>query len=170
MSADDQSVLLNAGNQVYLLPINTLNEINPLTTLKKEQLIFTSEQPIISLDWLSKAGVAITTVNNGILELMVVNLFDNKVQQLNGKWAYGLTDCQYPEYNYLIEQQSNTLYRISALNFGDDLVINQQQFTKTAVTLPNGFFHVKIDANVLYYGRDARDGVYLNAVPINNVD
>lgn len=170
VSADDQSVLLNAGNEVYLLPISTLNEISPLITLKQEHLIFTSEQPIISLDWLTKSGVAITTVNNGIPELMVVNLFDNKVQQLNGKWAYGLTDSQYPEYNYLIEQQSNTLYRTNSLTFSDDLVINQHKFTKTQVTLPNGFYHVKIDANVLYYGSDESDSVYLNAVPLNNID
>ncbi|NQY64113.1 MAG: winged helix-turn-helix domain-containing protein [Alteromonadaceae bacterium] len=170
VSADDQSVLVNADNEVYLLPISTLNEISPLTILKQEYLIFTSEHPIISLDWLTKNGVAITTVINGIPELMVVDLFNNKVQQINGKWAYGLTDRQHPEYNYLIEQQSNTLYRTNSLTFSDDLVINQHEFTKTQVTLPNGFFHVKIDANVLYYGSDESDSNYLNAVPINNID
>jgi hypothetical protein len=52
----------------------------------------------------------------------------------------------------------------------DDLGINQHKFTKTQVTLPNGFFLVKIDANVLYYGSDESDGAYLNAVPLNNID
>ena len=170
VSADDQSVLLSAGNEVYLLPISTLNEINPLTTLKQEHLIFTSEHPIISIDWLTKDGVAITTVNNGIPELMVVSLFDNKVIQLNGGWAYGLTDSQYPEYNYVIEQQSNTVYRTNSLTFSDDIAVKQQQFTNTQITLPNGFYHVKIDANILYYGSDESDGVYLNAVPLNNTD
>ncbi len=169
VSVDDQSVLLNANNKVYLLPISTLNENSPLTTLRQEHLIFTSEHPIISLDWLSKNAVAITNVNNGIPELIVVNLFDNKVEQLNGKWAYGLTDSQHPEYNYLIEQQSNTLYRTNSLTFSDDLIIRQHEFTKTEITLPNGFFHVKIDGNILYYGTDESDSIYLNAVPINNI-
>ena len=124
VSADDQSVLINAGNEIYLLPISTLNEMNPLTTLRQEHLIFTSEYPIISLDWLTKNGVAITTVINGIPELIFVNLFDNKVQQLKGKWAYGLTDNLNPEYNYLIEQQSNTLYRTNSQSFSDDLGIS----------------------------------------------
>lgn len=170
LSVDDQSVLISAGNEVYLLPISSLNEMNPLTTLKQEHLIFTSEHPIISLDWLTKNGVAITTVSNGMPELLIVNLIENKVQQLNGKWAYGLTDSKHSEYNYLIDQQSNTLYRTNSLILSDDLGINQHKFTKTQVTLPNGFFHVKIDANVLYYGSDESDGVYLNAVPLNNID
>ena len=170
VSVDDQSVLISAGNEVYLLPIGSLNEMNPLTTLKQEHLIFTSEYPITSLDWLTENGVAITTVSNGIPELLIVNLIDNKVQQLNGKWAYGLTDSKHSEYNYLIDQQSNTLYRTNSLILSDDLGINQHKFTKTQVTLPNGFFHVKIDANVLYYGSDESDGAYLNAVPLNNID
>lgn len=170
VSVDDQSVLISAGNEVYLLPISYLNEMNPLTMLKQEHRIFTSEHPIISLDWLTKDGVAITTVSNGIPELLVVNLLNNEVQQLNGKWAYGLTDSEHSEYNYLIDQQSNTLYRTNSLVLSDDLGINQHKFTKTQVTLPNGFFHVKIDANVLYYGSDESDGVYLNAVPLNNID
>ena len=170
VSADDQSVLLNVDNEVYLLPISALNELSPLTTLKQEYLIFTSEYPIISLDWLTKNGVAITTVINGIPELRVVNLFNNKVQQLKGKWAYGLTDSQHPQFNYLIEQQSNILYRTNSLTFSDDSVSNQGEFTKTQVTLPTGFFHVKIDENTLYYGSDESDSIYLNAVPINNIE
>jgi DNA-binding winged helix-turn-helix (wHTH) protein len=174
VSADDQSVLLSVGNEVYLLPISVLNEISPLSELKPEHLIFTSEHPIISLDWLTKNGVAITTVINGIPKLMVVNLFDasfdNKAQQLKGQWAYGLTDREHPEYNYLIAQHSNALYRTNSLTFSDESVTNQDEFTKTQVTLPNGFFHVKIDENVLYYGSDESDGVYLNVVPLNNID
>jgi len=170
LSADDQSLLLSADNKIYLLPITALNGMTPLTTLKNKHLIFTSEHPIIALDWLSTSGAAITTVDNGIPELMVVNLSNNKIQSLKGKWAYGLTDSQHPEYNYLIEQQSNTLYRINSLNYNGDTDINQHEFTKTEVTLPNGFFRVKIDGNVLYYGTDESDSIYLNAVPINNID
>jgi len=170
VSTDDKSVLINVDNEVYLLPMSTLNETSPLTTLKKEQLIFTSGHPIISLDWLTTSAVAITTVINGIPELMVVNLLDYKVQQLNDKWAYGLTDSQHPEHYYLIEQQSNTLYRSDSSIFSDEFLTNQQNLTNTQVTLPNDFYHVKIEANVLYYGSNEGDNDYLNAVPLNNID
>lgn len=170
MSFDDQSVLLSVNNKVYLLPISDLNETSSLTTLKQEHLIFTSEQPIIWLDWLTASGVAITTVKNGIPELMVVNLFDNKIQQLKGKWAYGLTDSQHLEYNYLIEQQTNILYRTESLTFGDESVISPHKLTSTQITLPNDFFHVKIDANTLYYGSNESNNVYLNAVPLDKID
>ena len=123
-----KNILLSADNEVYLLPISYLNEVSPLTTLPQEHLIFTSEQPIISLDWLTKNGVAITTVKNGIPELIVVNLFNNKTRQLNGNWSYGLTDSKNPEDNYLIEQQSNTLYRTNSLTLSDDLVTKQHKF------------------------------------------
>jgi DNA-binding winged helix-turn-helix (wHTH) protein len=168
MSANDQSILLSAENEVYLIPISYLNGIDPLTTLKQEHLIFTSEQPIISLDWLTKKSVAITTVNNGIPELKTVDLVNNKVQQLKGKWAYGLTDSQHPEYTYLIEQQTNALYRANSLTLNDNLAIDQYQLTKTHITLPKGFYHVKIDANLLYYGSDENDSEYINVVPLNN--
>jgi DNA-binding winged helix-turn-helix (wHTH) protein/Tol biopolymer transport system component len=170
VSADDQSVLLSADNEVYLLPINTLNDTSPLTKLKKEHLVFTSEHPIIALDWLTTSGVAITAVENGVPRLIVVNLYNNKVQPFKGKWAYGLTDSQNPEYSYLIEQRSNILYRTNSHKFSDDLAINQHQFTQTKVTLPNGFFHVKIDGNVVYFGSDESNSIYLNALPINNTD
>jgi DNA-binding winged helix-turn-helix (wHTH) protein/Tol biopolymer transport system component len=169
VSADDQNILLSADNKVYLLPKSTLNEMSPLTKLKKEHLIFTSNKPIISLDWLTKSGVAITSVNNGIPELTVVNLFGNKIQSFKGKWAYGLTDSQHTEYNYLIEQQSNALYRINSLTFSDGLAAKQPTFTKTKITLPNGFYHVKIDDDFLYYGSDEKDSAYLNAVPLSNI-
>ncbi|WP_274055253.1 hypothetical protein [Thalassomonas actiniarum] len=86
---------------------------------------------MINLDWLTDNGVASTTVNNGIPELVVVSLFDNKVQQLNGNWAYGLTDSQHPEHSYLIEQQTHALYRASLLILDDGLIINVNKLTKT---------------------------------------
>jgi len=170
ISANDQNLLLNVGNEVYLLPINNLNEMTPLTKLKQEHLIFASDHPIIALDWLTEKAVAITTVKNGIPELMLINLSGNKVIKLNGQWAYGLSDEKHPEYNYFIEQKSNILYRVNSLSFKDDLTTRQRPFTKTQITLPNGFYHVKIDANILYYGSDENDSIYLNAVPINAND
>ena len=170
VSADDQRVLLSAENEVYLVAAGFLNENTPLTTLKKENLILTSEQPIIALDWLTKNGVAITTVKNGIPELKIVDLFDKKVHQLDGQWAYGLTDRQHPEYSYFIEQRSNILYRTSSLKLDGGLISNRYKFSKTQITLPNGFYHVKIDSNTLYYGSGESDGDYLNVVPLNDID
>ena len=170
VSADDQRVLLSAENKVYLLAAGFLNENTPLTTLKKENLILTSEQPIIALDWLTKNGVAITTVKNGIPELKIVDLIDKKVHQLDGQWAYGLTDRQHPEYSYFIEQRSNILYRTSSLKLDGGLVSNRYKFSKTQITLPKGFYHVKIDSNTLYYGSGESDGDYLNVVPLNDID
>jgi DNA-binding winged helix-turn-helix (wHTH) protein len=170
MSADDENVLISASNKVYLLPMSALNVISPLAKFNQEHLIFTSEHPIISLDWLTNNAAAITTVINGIPELTVVNVPDNKVEQLTGQWAYGLKDSVRPEYSYLIDQQSNTLYRSNLLTLTDDFAINPNKFTKTEISLPRGFFRVKIDANTLYYGSDENGGVYLNAVPLSNIN
>jgi len=168
ISADDQRVLLNTGNEVYLLPINILSDVSPLKNLKQEHLIFTSEQPIISLDWLSKTGIAITIIKNGIPELKIVNLLNKKLHQLNGKWSYGFSDNKDPEFSYLIEQQSNIVYRTKAIRFIEDVTINQHKFTQTNTSLPNGFYRVKIDTNTLYFGSDENDSVYLNVVPLNH--
>ncbi|OKY27255.1 winged helix-turn-helix domain-containing protein [Thalassotalea sp. PP2-459] len=167
LSPNDQHLLLNVDNKVYLIPMYDLNERSPLTSLKEEQIIFTNESPIISLDWLSENGAAITVVNNGIPELRVVNLLNRKAQPLNGKWSYGLTDSKHPEYHYLIDQQSNTLYRVASPTFSDDSIDKLQHLTNTQITLPSGFFLVKIDDNVLYYGSDEKGSVYLHAVPLD---
>jgi len=168
ISPSDQSVLLNVENEVYNIPVNDLNHNNPLKSLAKEQLIFTSEYPIISLDWLTEKTAAITTVKNGIPALKVVNVMSNTVQQLNGNWAYGMSDSHNPQYSYLIEQQTNTLFRANSLPISADKNNVQQSVLKTEITLPKGFYSVKIDSNVLYYGYGESDGDYLNAIPLNN--
>lgn len=173
ISSNDQQVLVNVGNKVYLIPTHDLNEHSPLTALKQKQRIFTSEHPIISIDWLSENVAAITAVKNGTPGLIVVNVRNRKAQQLNGKWAYGLTDNKHPEYYYLIEQQSNILFRISSLSLSslslsENLTGSLQELTNTQISLPDGFFLVKIDDNVLYYGSEENDSAYLNAVPLNS--
>ena len=92
ISADDQSILINIEDKVYHIPISDLHTLDPVKELNKEQLIFTSEHPIISLDWLTKNGAAITIVKNGTPELKVINLANNKEVALEGKWAYGIRD------------------------------------------------------------------------------
>jgi len=168
ISADDQSILINVEDKVYHISISDLNTLDPVKELKKEQLVFTSEHPIISLDWLTKNGAAITIVKNGTPELKVINLANNKEVALEGKWAYGIRDGQHLEYSYLIEQHSNALYRINTFIISDDIDINQHNLTHTQLTLPTGFFHVKVDSNTLYYGSGENDGDYLNAIPLND--
>ena len=168
ISADDSRILLNAENKVYLIPISDLNKPDSLTTLKDEHIIFTSIEPIIAVDWLSENKAAITSVNSGIPTLRVVNLLDNKIQATSGKWAYGLTDQQHPEYHYYIEQRSNTLFRSNSISDSDLLLSKQENPSNTQITLPEGFFHVKIDANMLYYGSNENGIDYLNAVSLNN--
>ncbi|WP_042143223.1 MULTISPECIES: winged helix-turn-helix domain-containing protein [unclassified Pseudoalteromonas] len=167
ISADDQSILINIENKVYHIPISDLNTLDPVKELNKEQLIFTSEHPIISLDWLTKNGAAITIVKNGTPELKLINLANNKEVKLKGKWAYGKRDSQHLDYSYLIEQYTNALYRINTFIISDEVDINQHNLTHTQLTLPTGFFHVKIDSNILYYGSGENDGDYLNAIPLN---
>ena len=167
LSADDQSILINIEDKVYHISISDLNTFDPVKEINKEQLIFTSEHPIISLDWLTKNGAAITIVKNGTPELKLINLANNKEVKLEGKWAYGKRDSQHLEYSYLIEQHTNALYRINTFKISDEIDINQHNLTHTQLTLPKGFFHVKIDSNTLYYGSGENDGDYLNAIPLN---
>ena len=169
ISADDKRVLLNVENKIYLIPMSDLNEPDPLTRLKAEHLVFTSGEPIIYLDWLSEDDAAITSVKNGIPVLTVVNLLDKKVQALSGNWAYGLSDKQNPNYKYFVEEGSNALFRSSISNT-ENLMGKQDKLTQTQITLPDGFFHVKIDANILYFGSYENGINYLNAVSLNNTE
>ncbi|MBU2970811.1 winged helix-turn-helix domain-containing protein [Pseudoalteromonas sp. C2R02] len=167
LSADDQSILINIEDKVYHISISDLNTFDPAKEVKKEQLIFTSEHPIISLDWLTTNSAAITIVKNGTPELKLINLANNREVKLEGKWAYGIRDSKHLVYSYLIEQHTNALYRINTFKISDEIDINQHNLTHTQLTLPKGFFHVKVDSNTLYYGSGENDGDYLNAIPLN---
>ncbi|WP_339720699.1 winged helix-turn-helix domain-containing protein [uncultured Paraglaciecola sp.] len=170
ISGDDKRVLLNVENKVYAIPTSDLSQLVPLTTLKPEHLIFTSNAPIISVDWLSIHDAAITKVKNGIPELVVISLQDNRVKEISGEWAYGLSDQQHPEYSYFIERRSNALFRTHVMTKSTKADAKQQKFSSTQVTLPDGFFHVKIDANTLYYGSSEKGIDYLNAVSLSNTE
>jgi DNA-binding winged helix-turn-helix (wHTH) protein len=169
ISSDDNHVLLNVENEVYRIPASDLNETKPLKSLMQEDLIFTSEFPIIWLDWLTKQDAAITIVKNGIPELKVVNVLDKSVRQLDGQWSYGMSDSTEPEYIYLVEQQSNALYKTTSLSKSTDKDNNQQAMINTQITLPNSFYHVKVDSNMLYYVNNESNREFLNAIPINNI-
>jgi DNA-binding winged helix-turn-helix (wHTH) protein/Tol biopolymer transport system component len=155
ISGDDEQVLLNVENKVFLISTSELDDQQSITSLAKENLIFTSNAPIIALDWFSQTQAAITVVDYGIPKLMVVNLLNNKVQNLDGEWSYGLYDQQTAGDSYLIEKGSNALFKK-----------HSSTITATPITLPNGFFHAKIDNSILYYGSHHNGIDYLNAVPL----
>lgn len=167
ISEDDKHVLLNVDNKVYQVPISEFNPNEPLTTFKPEYLIYESQNPIISLDWLTDQSAAITRVVNGIPELVVVKLSDNKALKLDGRWAYGLKDSEQPEFMYFIERQSNVLYQGNYSSSDDKLSTKKLNFSNTQITLPTDFYHVKIDANNLYYVNAENGSEYLYVVPIN---
>lgn len=168
VAADDKSILLNVDNKVYQLAINQLDVNHPLTSLEGAQLVYTSQSPIIAIDWLTSDKVAVTAVNYANPELVIINLPDLTIEQLKGQWAYGLSDSTQPQLSYLIEQQSNQLYRANSPATEDDTLEQQHKFADTLITLPKGFYHVKIDANTLYYVTTENDQEYLHSMSLSN--
>ena len=168
VSYDDKSVLLNVDNKIYLLSINLLNVDRPISTLEKAQLVYTSQTPIISLDWLAPHKVAVTTVNNANPELITINLSDLTIERLKGQWSYGLSDSQNPNKSYLIEQDSNILYRINSIIKDNDGLEKQYKFNATHISLPRGFYHVKVDGDILYYVTTEENKEYLHSVPLSS--
>ncbi|REL27452.1 hypothetical protein DXX93_13370 [Thalassotalea euphylliae] len=160
VSADDTHILLNARNQVYLLPIESLTDGLPITELSEQYLLYTSTEPIISLDFLSDSNAAITAVSNGNPELIVIDLDKKSIVQQKGLWSYGLTDSEHSDHYYLIEQTSNNLYRV---NPKDNTLVAMN------ISLPIGFYHVKVDNGTLYYVLSENDKEYINIISLKNV-
>lgn len=170
VSEDDNDILLNVDNMVYQLPASKLNERKPLTSLANEYLIYASQNPIISLDWLSKDHVAVTAVNNGTPELVIVNVAKGAIQNHQSRWAYGLSDREFPEGFYLVEKFTNRLYRAGSLAMANTISEDGGLLEDTGVTLPNEFYHIKIDGKFLYYVTTEQDKEFLNSVPLNHLE
>lgn len=168
VSADDKSILLNVDNKIYQIPTSELNVIHPLTSLQNEHLVYTSQSPIISIDWLTPTSFAVTVVDNGNPELMVVSLTNQTAGQMNNRWAYGLSDSEQTDHIYFIEQHSNKLYGVSGFAADHDSLTQHHTFTDTQITLPKGFYHVKLDDNILYFVTTENDNEYLNAVSLRD--
>ncbi|MEP3925716.1 MAG: hypothetical protein ABJM37_08495, partial [Gilvibacter sp.] len=168
VAADDKSVLLNVDNKVYQLSIKQLNVDHPLNSIADAQLVYSSQSPIIAIDWLTTDKVAVTAVKNANPELVIINLSDKTLEQIKGLWAYGLSDSAQPQQSFLIEQHSNQLYRANSLISENDTFEAQRKFADTHITLPKGFYHVKIDANTLYYVTTENDQEYLHAVSLSS--
>ena len=107
-------------------------------------------------------------MKNGIPELKVVNVLKKTVFQLEGKWSYGMSDNLNPEYIYLIEQQSNRLYKANSLASLTNKNNDQNALFSTQIILPPSFYHVKVDSNKIYSGNGENIGDYLNVLPINS--
>jgi len=167
ISEDDKHILLNLDNKVYQIPVDELHNTELLTVFKKEHLMYESNSPIISLDWLTNQSVAITTVINGLPQLVVVQTSNKEQLKFEEKWSYGLKDSEQPEFMYFIEQQSNSLYRASNSLINNNSSTLQLELINTQISLPTDFYHVKIDSNNLYYLNAENGNEYLHVVPLN---
>lgn len=167
ISSDDKRVLLNVDNKVYQVPIDELNHLQPLTSLTNEHLIYTSQTPIISLDWLPNSKVAVTAVAHGVPELVVIETAEHNNEKQQSRWAYGLTDSENPEHVYFIEKLTNSVFRTHSESLEGSLVSQDNRFEDTNITLPNEFYHVKIDDDRLYYVTTEQGKECLNSVSLN---
>lgn len=168
MAPDDSNVLLALDEKVYLIPLSDLSSVQPITSLKPEYLVYTSEVPIISLDWQGNHGASITIVQNGIPELIIVDLSDKKIKNLQGKWAYGVTDIKQLDFFYVIEQQSNRLFQLKSTVAQEQSAIHREYLMDTKIVLPKEFYLAKIDNKILYYVTSENNLEYLHTVPLAN--
>lgn len=177
ISADDKHVLLSMENEVYNIPANEFDGDQPLNALQPAQLIYASEYPIIWIDWLSAQHAAITFVKQGVPELKVVNVLNNTsgiTLNAEGNWSYGMSDVLNPDVVYLVEQHTNRLFRgnVSSLftsSTEQNLANNHSthsSLVNTQIVLPAEFYHVKVDANTLFFCSTENNAEYLHAVPI----
>lgn len=170
LSADDQHLLISMNDKVYHLPIAELIEASPFTSFSDKHLLYTSEKPIISLDWFGTDKAAITVVDNGNPELIVVNLSGHEIESRDGNWAYGLTDSEVQNGVYVIEQQSNALYHVALPPQLENKRGVPARAQELLFNLPQYFYHVKIDQGMLYYMTTEDDVEYLHRVSLIGID
>ncbi|MEQ3513117.1 winged helix-turn-helix domain-containing protein [Pseudoalteromonas sp. BZB3] len=162
ISPDDKQVLLVIDNDVFALPLHKLKSQQPLDVLSDEKAIFTSDVPVIAVDWLSNDMVAITAVKHAKPNLHIRNLAGERIDLPQGEWAYGLSDNSQKGNVYLIERGSHRLYQVRLNTVSDD-----HQIEPTPLTLPNEFYWAKIDNQHLYYMNAEGESEYLHIVSIN---
>lgn len=164
MSANDEHVLLAVENKVYVLPLKTLLSEEPITALSQAKRLFSSEDPIISLDWFGLDKVAITAVSNAKPILHIKNLKAETIALPKGEWAYGLFDPRHLNKGYLLERHSNLLYPIKwqTEQHGFDLFTE-----KPILALPHAFYWAKIDNDALYFVTTENNQESLNQIALN---
>ncbi|MFD2166678.1 winged helix-turn-helix domain-containing protein [Thalassotalea euphylliae] len=169
VSPCDKYLLLTLNNEVFIVPIAELTT-NILTELKSEYSVYKSEHPIIAIDWLSETDISLTLVRNGNPELTVLNLQKQGAIVRSERWAYGMGDKQNPKKIYFIEQKTNSLF-VGLLS--EEIALfdsTQYEFISTSISLPQGFYHAKIDSNILYFVVTEEGREYLYSIPLSNVD
>lgn len=164
MSANDEHVLLAIENKVYVLPLKILQSAEPITVLSQAKLLFSSQDPIISLDWFGLDKVAITAVSNAKPVLHIKNLNAESISLPKGEWAYGLFDPRYLNKGYLLERHSNLLYPIQWLTEQDNL---EPLSEKPILALPHDFYWAKIDNDALYFVTTENNQEFLNRISFN---
>lgn len=164
MSANDEHVLLAIENKVYVLPLKILQSAEPITVLSQAKLLFSSQDPIISLDWFGLDKVAITAVSNAKPVLHIKNLNAESISLPKGEWAYGLFDPLYLNKGYLLERHSNLLYPIQWMTEQDDL---EPLSEKPILALPHAFYWAKIDNDALYFVTTENNQESLNQIALN---
>lgn len=164
MSANDEHVLLAVENKVYVLALKTLLSEEPITALSQAKRLFSSEDPIISLDWFGLDKVAITAVTNAKPILHIKNLKAETISLPKGEWAYGLFDSHHLNKGYLLERHSNLLYLIKwqTEQHGFEALTE-----KPILALPNAFYWVKIDNDALYFVTTENNQESLNRIVLN---
>jgi DNA-binding winged helix-turn-helix (wHTH) protein len=164
MSANDEHVLLAIENKVYVLPLKILQSAEPITVLSQAKLLFSSQDPIISLDWFGLDKVAITAVSNAKPVLHIKNLNAESISLPKGEWAYGLFDPLYLNKGYLLERHSNLLYPIQWQNERHGL---EALTEKPILALPHAFYWAKIDNGALYFVTTENNQEFLNRISFN---
>ena len=163
ISTDDQQLALGVNNQVYYLPLDLLNG-ETLTSISHSFLLHESEHPFIAMDWHSDRQLGLTIVKNGIPELQLLDLSKEGKSKRSERWTYSLHDSENPHLNYLIEHNSNLIYRVDT-----NLALHETQLTNTQFTLPNEFYHAKIDNGIVYFVTTEESGEYFNIRPSKKI-
>ena len=166
ISSNDTRLLISINNKVYYLYVDELTGTQPLADFDTSHLIYTSEAPIIALDWFGGNNVAITVASNGIPRVIALNALGEEVGLPNGNWSYGLMDSEAPTNLYVIEQKSNALRLVKTNANSRELEV----MTDTLFNLPDQFYHAKIDQNTLYYVTTTNDTEFLHQVSLANVE
>nr|WP_232848775.1 winged helix-turn-helix domain-containing protein [Bowmanella yangjiangensis] len=169
ISSDDKNILLSVDNKIYLVPTDDLSNVKHITSFKKENLVYKSNNPIIAIDWIGNEFIAVTLAKKGEPELVVLDLSGKRVTLPKGLWGYGLTDGEKTESYYLVDAESNFLYRATPIALNGETIVTDE-LINTNIILPTEFYHVKVDNGFLYYFTTEKDEEYLHIVPIDNSD
>jgi hypothetical protein len=88
--------------------------------------------------------------------------------QLDKRFSYGLGDAVEQDYVYFIEANTNALFMADASHFAQAKTPNEIDYIDTGVSLPAHFYHVKVDAGILYFVKTDSSIEYLHQISLAN--